>query len=127
MKEETKLAYDKLSKALTRLEEAVALPLSSQKIEIDLVIHRFEFTIELFWKVLQKHLFHEYGIDVHGPKPVLQQAYAVGLILDEAMWLAMLQDRNLTSHTYNEKLAFTIYENIKKYTPFLRTSFDTLK
>lgn len=126
MTEATKIVYTQLERALSRLEEVVVLPLGPQKFEIDLVIHRFEFTIELFWKALQKHLFDDFGIAVHGPKQVLQQAYAVGLIGDEAVWLAMIQDRNLTSHTYKEALALVIYENIKKYTPILRKTVTQL-
>jgi len=127
MKDETKLVYAQLERALMKLEEVVVLPLGPQKFEIDLVIHRFEFTIELFWKALQKHLYDDFGIAVHGPKQVLQQAYAVGLICDETVWLAMIHDRNLTSHTYKEALAFMIYENIKQYTPFLKESLVRLQ
>ncbi len=127
MSDETKLIFDQLDSVLKKLEEVVVLPLGPQKFEIDLTIHRFEFTIELFWKVLKKKLADEYGINVNGPKPVMQKAYLVELISDEAVWLAMLDDRNLTSHTYKEALAHEIYENIKRYAPFLRKSFDRLQ
>jgi len=78
--EETKLVFQQLDNALKRLEEVVVLPLSPQKYEIDLTIHRFEFTIELFWKALRKKLIDEYGVNVNSPKPVLQEAYLNQLI-----------------------------------------------
>ena len=38
----------------------------------------------------------------------------------------MLHDRNLTSHTYDEKLADEIYSRIKLYTAIMRNNFDRL-
>ena len=49
---------------------------------------------------------------------MLKQAFAFGLIQtpDEAdVWLAMLEDRNLTTHTYREALAETIVANIRAH------------
>lgn len=126
MTEETRLVFQQLNNALKRLEEVTVLPLSPQRYEVDLTIHRFEFTIELFWKALRKKLIDEYGVNVNSPKPVLQEAYLNQLIENEEIWLAMLNDRNLTSHTYKEALALEIYENIKRYTPFLRKSVNQL-
>lgn len=126
MTEETKLVFQQLNNALKRLEEVAALPLSSQKYEVDLTIHRFEFTFELFWKALRKKLIDEYGVNANSPKPVLQEAYLNQLIEHEEIWIAMLHDRNLTSQTYKEALAFEIYESIKRYTPFLKKSLDQL-
>jgi nucleotidyltransferase substrate binding protein (TIGR01987 family) len=126
MNEETKIIFQQFDNALTKLEEVVALPLSPQKYEIDLTIHRFEFTIELFWKALKKKLADDYGINVNGPKPVLQQAYLNQLIDNEKIWLIMLEDRNLTSHTYKEALALVVYHNIQEYTPFLRKSLNKI-
>jgi nucleotidyltransferase substrate binding protein (TIGR01987 family) len=59
-------------------------------------------------------------------KTVLQQAYVNQLILDEKLWLDMLKDRNLTSHTYNQKLALEIYQRIKNYGPFLQQEFERI-
>ena len=127
MTEETKLVFDQLENALSSLEEAVNTPLSANKFEIDTTIHRFEYTIELFWKALKKKLLDDYGIEVNGPKPVLQQAYTNKLINDEAIWLNMLMDRNLTSHSYKKALAHQIYNNIQTYVPFLKKELEHVK
>lgn len=127
MTEETKLVFDQLKRALQRLEEAANKPVSADRLEIDATIHRFEFTIELFWKALKKKLLDDYGLEVNGPKPVLQQAYTYKLINDEAIWLNMLSDRNLTSHTYKEALANLIHQNIKTYIPFLKKEFENVE
>ena len=120
MTEETRLVFMQLEQALQRLEEMANEPIQNSRAQIDATIHRFEFTIELFWKALKKKLLDDYGIEVNGPKPVLQQAYAYKLINEEQIWLAMLFDRNMTSHTYKQALADQIYANIKTYVPFLK-------
>jgi nucleotidyltransferase substrate binding protein (TIGR01987 family) len=74
---------------------------------------------ELAWKFLKDYFF-EQGIELNYPKEVRQQAFKVDLINDEQLWLKMLNDRNMTSHTYNEKLADEIYCSIKLYLPDLR-------
>ena len=123
MSDETKLVFEQLGNALKQLEVAIKKPVSADRLEIDGTIQRFEFSIELFWKALKKKLFIEFGVEVSAPKQVLQQAYINKIINDEAMWMAMLIDRNLTSHTYKQALADQIYDNIKKYVPFLKEEF----
>jgi len=44
----------------------------------------------------------------------LKRDYKEGIIVDGEGWLNMLQDRNQTSHTYDEDAALEIFENIKK-------------
>jgi len=106
--------------ATARLLEAIAQP------ETDLIrdgtIQRFEFSFELVWKTLKLYLErqgHEFG----GPRATLKIAFAEGLITtpEEAdIWLKMLEDRNLTSHTYNQALAERIYRHIvRDYAPLL--------
>ena len=66
------------------------------------------------------------GREVTFPKEVLQEAFAAKMIEDERVWLGMLQDRNLTSHTYDEELADKIYNNIQAYYPVMRITYDRL-
>jgi nucleotidyltransferase substrate binding protein (TIGR01987 family) len=42
------------------------------------------------------------AILVNSPKRALQEAYKIGIIKEEDTALTMLDDRNLTSHTYDE-------------------------
>jgi len=115
-----------LASALQRLDEVLQEDISIHNSFVDATIQRFEFSIELFWKALKKKLFYGYGIDAQSPKTVLQQAYINKLISDEKIWLDMLKDRNLTSHTYNQELALEIYYRIQKYGPFLKAEFDRI-
>ena len=106
--------------AAARLAEAVAQPES--ELVRDATIQRFEFTFEVVWKTLRLFLERQ-GHECGGPRPTLKKAFAEGLIAtpDEAdVWLQMLEDRNLTSHAYDQALAERIYRNIAKdYAPLL--------
>ena len=124
MSSEIKIVIEQLDKAIVSLEKAAQQSVDKERMIMDATIQRFEYTFELFWKSLRKKLSEDHGIEVFGPKPVLQNAYSSKLIDNEKMWLSMLDDRNLTSHVYKEELADEIYERIKRYAPFLRSEFN---
>ena len=120
-----KLGFVKLQKALYALEVIAAKPLESDRSNIDATIQRFEFTIELFWKLL-KSILESKGVEVLYPKDILREAYAGYLIDHEEQWLQMLKDRNLTSHTYDENLADIIYQRILTYVPVFKETYIKL-
>jgi len=55
------------------------------------------------------------GIEALSPKRALHFAYQAGWIDDEVLWLKMLNDRNLTSHTYREDYALEIYSHLASH------------
>lgn len=103
-----------------RLAEAVAQPQS--ELIRDATIQRFEFTFEVVWKTLKLYLERQ-GHECGGPRPTLKKAFAENLIAtpeEGDLWLRMLEDRNLTSHAYDEALANRIYGHIlQDYAPLL--------
>ena len=103
-----------LLSALHTLQTALDTTMDDAFLVRDAAIQRFEFTFELCWKWLQKRLQEE-GIDGRSPKQVLREAYALGWLTDEDLWLAMVQDRNLTSHTYIEEIAADVYKRLPAY------------
>lgn len=127
MKEQTKDSFTNTGNALARLREALAESGAVEDtLKIDGTIQRFEFCIELMWKLFQRLLLSE-GQDIQPlPKPIMQKAYAVGWIDDEKLWLGMLDDRNKTSHTYQQALAREIYSRIRQYYPVLQATYDKL-
>jgi nucleotidyltransferase substrate binding protein (TIGR01987 family) len=53
-----------------------------------------------------------------GSRDTLRLAFRVGLVRDGESWLAMVQDRNLTSHTYNRSAAEQVIEQVgARYLP----------
>lgn len=115
-----------LSEALEKLQEIINEPENKVTYVRDAAIQRFEFCIELFWKVLKKICILE-GISVNSPRSTLQAAYKINLISNEKLWLDMLEDRNLTSHTYKQPLAKEIYKNIKAYYHIMLETFIIIK
>ena len=119
------LEMQKLYKALTALEDIYLKPVQKDRSNIDATIQRFEFTIELFWKALRIFL-HNRGVEVHYPKDTLRESYKSGILEDEEIWLKMLKDRGLTSHTYDEHLADAIFKRIRDYVPALKEGYMRL-
>ena len=119
MKSETHDAMSYFSTALERFSEALAED-RSNPLAIDGSIQRFEFCFELGWKLLKKVLMDVEGIEALSPKKALQFAYQFSWIEDEQAWLKMLNDRNLTSHTYREDYAEEIYSQLPKHFESMR-------
>jgi nucleotidyltransferase substrate binding protein (TIGR01987 family) len=102
-------------RALGTLREVLAVPTTA--ITRDAAIQRFEYSFETTWKAAQRHLRDAEGLDSGSPANVIRSAHAVGL-LDEAsarLGLEMVRDRNLTVHTYNERLAEEIFARLGSY------------
>ena len=50
-----------------------------------------------------------------GSRDTLREAFRLELLQDGESWMLMIQDRNLTSHTYNRSTADAIAANIQKH------------
>ncbi|WP_391207732.1 nucleotidyltransferase substrate binding protein [Psychrobacillus sp. L4] len=118
-------SFTNLKKALGRLEEALNENQENSLI-VDGTIQRFEFTIEIYWKMLKRLLLSE-GIEAKTPRETLKEAYQVGWLQNEQAWLQMLKDRNETSHAYDEDMARNILQNIIRYFPEMKTTFQNLE
>jgi len=124
-KVEVLLAIEKFEKALKKLKEGVKV--AQTEIERDGVIQRFEFTFELFWKTLKIILQYK-GIEARSPRSAIKEGFRAGLLDDDEIFLDMLEDRNLTSHIYEESTAEEIFKRIKQvYTPSLEKALTWLK
>lgn len=100
------LALGMFEKALARLHEVLQEPETT--IVRDALIQRFEFTFEAGWRAAYRWL-RARGADVAEEAfAVLPRAFANRLIADEGAWNEMRKYRNLTSHTYQEKLAIEV-------------------
>ncbi len=103
-------------RALRSLNQLVVLP-SPTDIERDASIQRFEYSFEALWKAIKRYLEVVEGIQANSPKAAIRSSLDVGL-LDEKNTrraLLMADDRNLTSHTYNEELAKEIAGRIPQH------------
>jgi len=117
-----------VEKALQRFKEIMVVK-EPNSIERDAAIQRFEFTFEAIWKTAKNFLYDFEGLDVGSPKGVIRACREVGVFNDEQAILAleMVNDRNLTVHTYNEELAIDIYSRLKDYVILLENWLDQLR
>jgi len=111
MKERIVEKFEDFKSALKRLEEGISIQ-PDRDIIMDGTIQRFEFVFELSWKLMREYLKYT-GLEINNPRTVIKYAYQNGIIEDGDKWLKMLSDRNMTSHLYNQKMAYEIYQNIK--------------
>lgn len=109
---ELKSLIKNLKKANQRLKEAVsARPTRMNK---DAAIQRFEFTFELAWKTIQAYV-EDQGFDCKSPKSCIREGARLEVIKNPKDWFEYSKARNLTAHTYNEKLADRIYRKAAKF------------
>lgn len=120
------LSLTPLKNANQRLEEILKQPMN--EFIRDGVIQRFEFTFELAWKTLKRY-FKEIGrSDIeNGPKPIIREAGAQGLITNVEAWLDFLEKRNMTSHIYSEGEAIKVFEAAKIFPQFVSELIDSLE
>ena len=94
--------------AMNLLAEAVTDDRFGQysALEQEGVVHRFEYTFELLWKVLKDYLSEE-GFDESAPRSVFSSSLETGRgsAADVEVLLNALAILNLLSHTYNQAMA----------------------
>lgn len=123
--------YDRIAsaeKALKAFEELIVLG-QPNAVERDATIQRFKSTFEITWKTAKQYLYDVEGIEVASPKGVIRSCREVNLFNDEETILAlnMVNDRNLTIHTYNEEVVVKIHSNLKDYYLLLKNWIGRIK
>lgn len=113
--EQLKQKLGSADRALSTLQELLKYD-TLTTVERDAAIQRFEYTFEAVWKLGKAFLREIEGLEIGSPKGVIRGSFQVGLLNEEqaALALAMVDDRNLTSHTYNESLAQRIFSEIEE-------------
>jgi nucleotidyltransferase substrate binding protein (TIGR01987 family) len=94
----------------------------------DAMIQRFEYSTEAFWKYLKAFLSIEHNLPAHSPRDVISTGLNAKLYGEEISkeLLQMLDDRNLTSHTYVEELAESIAGRIPAYSKNMQAVMHSL-
>jgi nucleotidyltransferase substrate binding protein (TIGR01987 family) len=115
-----KQRFENFQRAFKQL--SLAMDLKAQRPLSDLeqqgLIQGFEFTHELAWNVLKDYLEMEGIQGLIGSRSTAREAFKRGLVVDGAVWMDMIEKRNLSSHTYNQTVALTIVEAIaERYYP----------
>ncbi|HEY5234402.1 MAG TPA: nucleotidyltransferase substrate binding protein [Verrucomicrobiae bacterium] len=103
-------AFIMLREALERGTEVLSL------LEKQGVIQRFELSFELAWKTLKDYL-EEGGLVISPltPRQVIKDAFAAKVVSDGQVWINMLDNRNLLSHTYDNSVFEQAVEAIARH------------
>ncbi len=121
--------YMNLKKAYSRLKEVSDLYDGENDIIRDSLIQRFEFTYELTHKTLKE--FMKYlGVTLENsfPRTIFKKAYVNNLISDDKVWINLLEDRDSTSHIYNENMYNEIADRIvNKYVDAIEELVENLE
>ena len=105
-------------KCLVRLREALAWN-NTADAYTEACIMRFVYTYEQAWKTLQAYLSAQGYNGITGPKPVLTQALADGLISDATGWTELMKGRNSVTHDYNQEKANVLFRYLKEHFIYL--------
>jgi nucleotidyltransferase substrate binding protein (TIGR01987 family) len=107
--------FDNFMRAFARLADAAAQAKQRKLSELEEqgLIQAFEFTHELAWNTL-KDFLEARGtvVKIYGSRDATREAFAAELIVNGEAWMKMIEHRNETSHTYNQRIAAAIVEAI---------------
>ena len=140
-KEKLQKKYTKAIDALASLQEALSNmenvgneaqcvrknPEIVYKIYRDSLIQRFEYTFDVTWKHLSAYLQTEgRRLPVTTPKAVFRESFKLRILSEDDVRLAlqMVEQRNLTTHGYDEALIEKIRQNIPAYYELLKNILE---
>ena len=121
-----KQRFENYKRAFKLLEKALKIENPSE-VERGGIIHFYEMALELGWKTL-KDYNEAQGLITKSPREAIKQAFQADVIKDGHTWIDALEDRNLTSHIYDEKTIIDIISKIRmRYYQILKELFEELK
>ena len=98
--------FENFSKAFQQFKDAYLKYNELSDLEKEGMIQRFEYNFELAWKTLKDYLEAQ-GSIVKFPREI---------ITDGEIWMEMLDNRNLSVHTYDEAVFLSLTDKIaQKY------------
>jgi len=124
-----KQRFDNFERAFILLRSSFDKEGDFSELEKEGLVQRFEYTFELAWKTLKDYL-ESGGIvfEEITPRAVIKQAFESKIIKNGELWIAMLIQRNLLSHTYNQETFNKVVEKIKsEYIDSLQEFYMFLK
>jgi len=112
---------DIAARALATFTELVGRNRALSLTERDAAHVRFAYNFEAIWKVAQRHLAVQGGIEVASSKACIRAARLAGHLADDQAEdaLRMADDPNLIVHTYNESLAAEIAARLPRHAEIL--------
>ena len=126
------LNLDPLEKAIEQLKSG--LNQSHENLDNELlrdgVIQRFEYTMDLSWKMIQRYLKHIVQVEesaIRTKKDLFREAGRLGVISNVEAWFGYYEARNETSHTYDPQIAESVFEQAELFLPDAISLLEALK
>ena len=126
------LNLDPLEKAIEQLKSGLDQSHENPDNELlrDGVIQRFEYTMDLSWKMIQRYLKHIAQVEesaIRTKKDLFREAGKLGLISNVEAWFGYYEARNETSHTYDPQIAESVFEQAELFLPDAISLLEALK
>lgn len=123
-----------LEKALTGLETALALDLSSfTEQETDVFkngqIQKFEYSIELLWKTIKQYFEDKKDERILYAKDAIKAYFMEGNFEDKMYEILFdaIESRNLLSHIYKSETFELIHPHLNDYAKAIRYTYSSLR
>ena len=128
----TSLNLEPLEKAIAQLHVGIAQSKGDPDNDLlrDGVIQRFEYTMDLSWKLIQRYLKHIAQVEesaIRTKKDLFREAGRLGLISNVEAWFGYYEARNETSHTYDPQIAQSVFEQAELFLPDAISLLEALK
>jgi nucleotidyltransferase substrate binding protein (TIGR01987 family) len=126
------LELEPLEKAIIQLEAGIKRKEQNPGDELlrDGVVQRFEYTMDLAWKFLQRYLKVNLQVDdlaIRSKKDLFRESARLQVIGDAESWIAHYDARNSTSHNYNQETAIRVYAQAQLFLPDAKKLLEVLK
>lgn len=121
--------YDNFSKAFKQLSKFIEKK-ELNELEEQGLLQSFQYNYELAWNMIKDFYENQGETDIQGSRDAIRLAFKRGLIDDGQIWMDMIKSRILTAHTYNEKTAREVSDDVrnKYYSEFkkLKLKFEKI-
>ena len=128
----TNLNLEPLEKAIDQLKSGITQCSTDPHNELlrDGVIQRFEYNMELSWKMIQRYLKYIAQVEesaIRTKKDLFREAGRLRLITNVEAWFGYYEARNETSHTYDPQIAESVFEQAELFLPDAIRLLEALK
>ena len=122
--------FSNYKRAFSLLREAIEAMSESglSQLEKEGTIQRFEYTMEIAWKVMKDYLENE-GVVFKQitPRCVIRKAFETNLTEHGRVWMEALDARNKMSHTYDFQKFEEVIEKIRsRFLPVMEDLYQVL-
>jgi len=126
----TKLRVDALQSAISQLEKGITESSKHPENELmrDGVIQRFEYTMDLAWKLMHRYL-KLIQIDesvIRSKNDIFREAARIKIIKSAEAWIGYYAARNETAHDYNTEKAKLVFQKAILFLPDAKLLLETL-